>query len=398
MTAVRHRIARPPFQTPRAGRGRSVALAAALAAGLLLDGAPAAAEPVFVPQDTYSLSAGRLHSFGPDVVNDYFENAGTNARFTDASFSTTVYFDEAYLGSDGGIYITTKTAADLNALPSPPPSPFTVALTVTMANDEGETASGTLSLETTYRRLDASSTPPPQPAFKSTCQTNGYQEAPPGKLISTGTEGCFDSEGTDPQFTAVIFSTGEYYDKAEVVGGRVYVQAKSAEDLRALPNQPRSPFEVTATATMTNDEGQTATADLVYRTRYDFIDSEVVKSTPKPKQMADIDAAPGTTVTINLEDAFDHVGTEAEFDAIQVKPHSAAQYYESVGWTVTGRSGNVIRVDWSSIEVKVKSADDLRALGHSGTLTARIVMGMSNAEGRAATNEVTLNTTVPAGD
>ena len=57
------------------------------------------------------------------------------------------------------------TDAELSALLPPPASPFTVDDTVTMANDDGRTASDTVTFETTYERLVSvpEFTPAPRP-------------------------------------------------------------------------------------------------------------------------------------------------------------------------------------------------------------------------------------------
>ena len=47
-----------------------------------------------------------------------------------------------------------KTEAQLNALASPPDWRFEVTVEATMTNDEGQTATGTLTFVTTYTRLE----------------------------------------------------------------------------------------------------------------------------------------------------------------------------------------------------------------------------------------------------
>ncbi len=151
--------------------GRRSAFAAVLAV-LLLAGAPAAAEPVFRAQPTLVLPLNVIMSIvpGPLYPGDpgYFDNPGTNPRFTDASFSTLEWYDPGFTGVHRGrVFMKTKDSAALNALPSPPPNPFTVDVTVTMTNDEGETASGTITFETTYSSTSAS-TPLPVPPVAET--------------------------------------------------------------------------------------------------------------------------------------------------------------------------------------------------------------------------------------
>ena len=45
-----------------------------------------------------------------------------------------------------------RPSEELNALDPPPDNPFTVQVTLTMTNDEGETATGTVDYSTEYEK------------------------------------------------------------------------------------------------------------------------------------------------------------------------------------------------------------------------------------------------------
>ena len=227
------------------------------------------------PAPTLSATLGAISvAPGTEVgtsAADVFDNAGTNPRFLSVSFSTFDYYtSNSRIDDNGRLWIEAKTAAQLNALASPPESPFTVAVTVTMLNDALQSATGTLSFETTYDRNPTPATtpasdPPAQPTLSSTA---GLQAAAPGTLVTLSAADVFDNAGTNPVFTNAVFSTTAYYDVSRIGEGRLLVQAKSAEDLSALSPAPDSPFTVTVTVTMRNDEAQTATGQLTFGTSY----------------------------------------------------------------------------------------------------------------------------------
>ena len=201
---------------------------------------------------------------------EVFNNAGTNPGLTDAVFSTTAYYDISRIEA-GSLQVQAKTAEDLNALPSPPDSPFTVTADVTMTNDEGATATGTLTFETTYARaaaVPAPASPGDPPVSPTLSRTSAVHSAPPGVLVTVSAADVFDNAGTNPRFTRVAFSTTAYYDISRIEAGSLQVQAKTAEDLNALPSPPDSPFTVTVTVTMGNEEGRTATGQLQFGTTY----------------------------------------------------------------------------------------------------------------------------------
>ena len=97
---------------------------------------------------TENLPAGTTASAFAD---GFFDNAGTNPRFTAASFSTLDYYDADRSGVSGGFLdVTAKTSAELDAMSTPPSNPFTVQVTVTMTNNEGQTATGTVDYVTRW--------------------------------------------------------------------------------------------------------------------------------------------------------------------------------------------------------------------------------------------------------
>ena len=117
-------------------------------------------------------------------VNDWFDNTGTNPRFTAATFSTMEYYHEAGIGvagvNDDHLFVQAKTTAELNALDSPPPSPFTVTADVTITNDEGITAKGPISFTTAYDRNPTSgdpSSPETAPTDTITFKTSYVRES-----------------------------------------------------------------------------------------------------------------------------------------------------------------------------------------------------------------------------
>ena len=161
-----------------------------------------------------------------------------------------------------------KSAAQLNALAAPPDSPFTFTAEVTMTNDEGQTATGTVTYRTSYDRdeptAEPPSDPPPQPTLTRTAIS-----APPGDRIELEAGEVFDNAGTNPKFTKATFSDTAYYEAGSGLDdGRLVVRVKSADDLKALASPPDSPFTITVTVAMTNDEGRTATGQLKLTTSY----------------------------------------------------------------------------------------------------------------------------------
>ena len=333
---------------------------------------------------TFSRTEARTLS-APDFVSisayDVFDNAGTNAKFTNVEFSTLDYYNEKYsvITPSGGLWVQVKTTAQLNALAPPPPSPFTVTATVTMSNAEGQTATGTLTFVTTYNR-SATTTPVPPPrrapifAWKERIATR------PGVPFYASADGTFLYAGTEPRFTNVVFSTTEYSNTHEIREGGLRFEIKSAAQLNALQSSPSSPFTVTATVTMTNDEGQTASGTLTFRTSYD---QDGVKEVPTLAPVEERTLSAPDFVSISAYEVFDNAGTNAKFTSVEF---STLDYYDEK-YSVIAANGKL----W----VQVKTAAQLRALPTPPpspfTVTAKLTM--TNGAGQTATGTITFTTT-----
>ena len=203
------------------------------------------------------------------AASDAFDDAGTNARFTEVVFSTMeYYYDSSGIMEQAPefLFVMAKTAEDLKDMDSPPDSPFVVTARVTMTNDEEQTATGTIALETTYAKATPSQPDTPQP----TAKTGVRRTVDPGNLVSVTAGEVFDNAGTNPKLTAAEFSTTSYYQVGEtgIQSGRLFVRAKTAAQLNAMAARPDSPFTVTATVTMTNDEGATVEGTVEFVTTY----------------------------------------------------------------------------------------------------------------------------------
>ena len=241
---------------------RRTALVAALAAVLALEAAPALAAPTMRQTMPFNAPPGTLISIGVDV----FANAGTNPRFTSAVFSTTEYYNALGLPetlNDRRLFVEAKTEAELNALESPPDSPFTVTAEVSMTNDEGETATGTVTFKTTYTK-DAA----PELPQQSIGTSEDELTVAPGATIRVKAADVFNNAGTEAVFTGAVFSTTAYYNASRIERGHLLIQVKTDAELNALPLPPESPFTVTVEVTMRNSEGVEATATLHFATRY----------------------------------------------------------------------------------------------------------------------------------
>ena len=192
-----------------------------------------------------------------------FHNEGTNPRWTNVVFSTTEYYSSTGLNSSSTFfYLRVKTNAELNAMAEPPPDPFTVTVTATMTNDEGQTATGTFKFRTDW----AKPPPPPGPVLKKSTAP-----APAGAAVSAFAEYLFNNAGAGANFTAVSFSTMDYYVEANtgLSGGILDIRVKTSEELNAMASPPPNPFTVAVTLTVTNNAGQIATGTVDYITHYE---------------------------------------------------------------------------------------------------------------------------------
>ena len=354
----------------RAGRRRSAAFAAALA--LAVPGAALAAEPVFIPQGTIIAPVGvYVHKYAETV----FENPGTNARFTEAQFSTEDYYDD-HLIVDGVLRVRAKSSEDLRALPELPYNPFYVDVTVTMENDEGETATGEMTFRTTYDDRGLAPRRPPIPAHPEL-------NAPAGILVSATVENAFDNAGTNPRFTGATFSTLDYYISADsgLRSGRVYARAKTADQLNALPEPPSNPFTVTATVTMENDNGHTATGTVEFKTSYEK-EEPVADPPPSPTPLhPELNASVGILVGVGMEDAFDNAGTNPRFTGAT---------FSNMEWCNAADTGFTS----SRVYARTKTADQLNALSEPppNPFTVTATVTMENDDGHTVTGTVVFKT------
>ena len=378
-----------------AGWSRTAALGTALAVVLLIGCAPAVSRPTVTPSSeqrprdelegvvpAFALTEAVPAPVGGRVsasADDVFDTAGTNPRITGAVFSTTEYFSN-HGASRGRVWVQVKSAAELNALPSPPPSPFTVPAAVTMTNDEGQTATGTIAFRTTYDRIAADSPTPPRrraPAFAWT-ETIATR---PGVPFTASAYGTFLHAGTNATLTDADFSTTKYSAINEIHDGRLRFQVKTAAKLNALASPPASPFTVTAAVTMTNDEGQTATGTLTFRTSYARDTTEEVVPTLASAEART--ARAGDFVSVGAYDVFDNAGTNARFTGVEF---STMEYYDDEHSGVAPHG---------KLWVQVKTAAELSALASppASPFTVTAAVTMTNDEGQTATGTLTFRTT-----
>ena len=272
MTVERHRTAVPAVRRCKG------ALPAALAAlALMLGAAAPAAHGSTAPAPSFKESnspanapPGILISIQADW---FFDNAGTNPKITEAVFSTTEYYDTHAIGANDFLFVQTKTSAELSALSPQPPNPFEVTVDLTMENDEGQTASGTLTLQTTYERTSSTPSPPDDSGTPTLSQTEDIN-APPGETLTITVEDLFDNAGTKPVFDGVGWHNTAYLgiDTGLPVSGpadELTVIVLTNAELNALASPPEdNPFKFKADVTMSNDEGETASGTITFSTTW----------------------------------------------------------------------------------------------------------------------------------
>ena len=378
----------------RTGPRRWAAFVAALAAMvLILSGTPAAAAPTLHTNfGNTNAPADLLITIG---AYDAFDNAGTNPRFTDVSFSTTEWYSDSGI-VDGALQVRAKTAADLNALSSPPPNPFTVTATATMTNDEGETATATFTFETYYAKTENTTSEPAKPVGSPPWVIHSTFTAPVGVLVGAVLSNSFGNAGTNPKFTDVTFDKPEYLDvppSGQIVEpvvedneeSRFFLRTKTSEQLRALLSPPPTPFEVRATVTMTNDEGHTATSRVIFTTKYvKQIADLPASATPISSSVDVVKMPPGTTKAVDADSLFENAGTDPRFTAVVL---SASKYYDSASIAQSGSAAG-------EFVVQVKSLADLKAMDSlpSSPIGVTATVTMINDEGATGTRTVTFET------
>ena len=81
----------------------------------------------------------------------FFNNAGTNLRFTNVRFNTTAYYKADETGMwDNTLFIAVPTVEELKALDPPPPNPFRIQVTMTVQNDEYQGTEATVDFVTEW--------------------------------------------------------------------------------------------------------------------------------------------------------------------------------------------------------------------------------------------------------
>ena len=245
--------------------------------------APASAGLVCSPANTHddgeniNAPAGQSVAAASDTIfkgtGEDPKDLGTNPNLTDVQWSTTEYIDtsETYgivHGNIDRICVQIKSADELNRMAYPPPNPFSVTPTVSMENDEGETATdcdfifGTRYLRNPVAFVPTLSDPEDDgPRLKTTTAL-----APAGTTASAFASYFFENAGSGAELTEAEFQTKQYYHSAGVSGGILDITVKSSAELAALPYPPPNPFEVNVTLTMTNNAGETATGTVTYTT------------------------------------------------------------------------------------------------------------------------------------
>ncbi|MCY4442091.1 MAG: hypothetical protein OXE53_18030 [Deltaproteobacteria bacterium] len=147
---------------------------------------------------------------------------------------------------------------------------------VTMTNDEGQTATNTLTFQTTYERTAATTPTPSEPSTSGpTAKEIDSIDAPAGTQVDIYLKDVFDNTGTNPRFTGWLIhsvAAANYYRSVQFGWPEAVldVTVKSAADLATYValGHP-TPLTSKSTVTMTNDEGQTAKATLTLKTTLD---------------------------------------------------------------------------------------------------------------------------------
>ena len=335
--------------------------------------------------DTIQADPGVLVSAG---IDNYFDNAGAGAAITSAEFATTEYYSR-HTVLNGQVWVQAKTAAELNALATPPDSPFEVDVTVTMTNSAGQTATGTITFRTTYTRTGASApqaqagaAAAPAPTFKA---DPGVFNAPPDTIVSIAADSYFDNPGAGAAITSAVFSTTEYYKTHEVSNGRAWVTAKTHAQLNALSPRPPATFDVNITVTMTNDAGQTASGTITARTSYQRNLDPGVTPVAKQTGVITVPSRPwnnANIVTLQVRDLFDDVGPFARMTGAVF---STTDYYNR----------HSLSSDGQRLRVEAKTNAQLNALGTPppSPFTVTATVTMTNSQNHTATGTFTLQTT-----
>ena len=253
----------------------------------MLGAGPAAAEISCSPETTQA--DGRNQNAPPGLLvsayidfifksdNENPRYLGTNPKLTGVTWSTTEYVPPGEVigyieGVADRLFYKNKPEDDLNRMADPPPSPFFVTATVSMENDEGETVTDCeYVFGTGYNRNPVALVPEVlTPADDGPRLKRDTALAPAGTTVSAFASYFFENAGSGAELTEAEFETLQYYD-ADSTGiddGILEITAKTTAQLKALPDPPANPFEVTVTLTMTNSAGETGEGTVTYTTNW----------------------------------------------------------------------------------------------------------------------------------
>lgn len=164
-----------------------------------------------------------------------------------------------------------------------------------------------------------------EPAFS---QTDSISVSPGGE-IRVPVRDVFADSGTNPVFNSFTFSTTAYIDSSLTgfasgtsgavsgadTGDVLIVTVLTNDELNALDPRPDSPFTFTADVTMTNDESQTASGTLTFKTAYDRASTSEPSQPDEPVEPtisgAHVRHAPvSALVSASADTAFDNAGTK----------------------------------------------------------------------------------------
>ena len=194
----------------------------------------------------------------------------------------------------------------------------------------------------------------------------------PGKESATA----YLPAGTNAKFTSAVFSTMEYYDDSVTgshLGGKYLVlKTKTTADLNAMGNPPPNPFTVTIDVTMTNDEGDTASARLYAKTTW--------HKAPRPGPTLSVttqDAPPDVSSSGFADYFFSNAGAGARLTDVSF---STMDYYNA---TRTGLFGPFL-------DVTAKTSEELSAMDPPppNPFTVQVELTMTNNAGQTGTGTV----------
>ena len=180
-----------------------------------------------------------------------------------------------------------------------------------------------------------------------------------------------DVTPTNPKFTAVTFSTMEYYDDSVtgLLGKYIAVKTKTAAELNALDDPPSNPFTVTADATWTDDTGTTESVTIWLKTTWP-------KTTPPGPTLSvtTVNAPPDVSASGWASYFFSNAGAGARLTDVSF---STMDYYNA---DRTGLFGPYL-------DVTAKTSEELNAMDSPppNPFTVQVTLTMTNNAGQTAT-------------